>query len=424
VTGSGAGRVAGSEASGGAAVTLCTVRPDLAGGVAPEMHGARYRGRMRVGLVSPYSLTLPGGVQVQILGLARAMAKRGVAVRVLGPCDGPPPETFVTPLGDSIPTAANGSVAPLAPDPACSLRTIAALRSEEFDVLNVHEPLAPGPSLIATVLHPAPIVGTFHAAGRSSSYRYLGRGTRYYSQRLDARVAVSPDAAALARTGIEGDFLTWFNGIEVERFAHAEPYPSTHQSIFFLGRHEERKGLAVLLDAFRRIDDDVELWIGGDGPQTVELKRLHATDRRISWLGRISDAERNSRMRGATVFCAPSLGGESFGVVLLEAMAAGTVVVASDLPGYRNAATPDVNALMSPPDDPIALAKTLRQVLRDEALALRLEAAGRLRADELSMDRLADRYIQLFRHLMAAEPARRAAEMSTSHDDDSPKVRP
>jgi phosphatidyl-myo-inositol alpha-mannosyltransferase len=357
---------------------------------------------MRVGIVSPYSLTMPGGVQMQILGLARAMAKRGVAVRVLGPCDGPPPETFVTPLGDSIPTTANGSVAPLAPDPACSLRTIAALRSEAFDVLNVHEPLAPGPPLISTVMHPAPIVGTFHAAGRSSSYRYLGKGTRYYSQRLDARVAVSPDAAALARTGIDGEFLTWFNGIEVERFAFATPYPTTRRAIFFLGRHEERKGLAVLLDAFRRIDDDVELWIGGDGPQTNELKRLHAKDARIAWLGRITDADRNARLRGATMFCAPSLGGESFGVVLLEAMAAGTVVVASDLPGYRNAATPDVNALMVPPDDPAALAATIKRVLRDDALAVRLESAGRQRADELSMDVLADRYLELFDQLLRA----------------------
>src|SRR5712671_3930008 len=102
---------------------------------------------MRIGLVSPYSLTLPGGVQAQVLGLARELRRRGHEARVLGPCDGPPPETFVTPLGNSIPTAANGSVAPLAPDPSAALRTIRALRDESFEVVHVHEPLVPGPTM-------------------------------------------------------------------------------------------------------------------------------------------------------------------------------------------------------------------------------------------------------------------------------------
>ncbi|MGH9184927.1 MAG: glycosyltransferase family 4 protein, partial [Acidimicrobiales bacterium] len=104
---------------------------------------------MRVGIVSPYSLTVPGGVQGQVLGLARALRHQGHEVRVLGPCDGPPPDAGVTPLGKSIPTAANGSVAPLAPDPSAQLRTIRALRDEEFDVLHLHEPLVPGPTLTA-----------------------------------------------------------------------------------------------------------------------------------------------------------------------------------------------------------------------------------------------------------------------------------
>jgi phosphatidyl-myo-inositol alpha-mannosyltransferase len=355
---------------------------------------------MRIGIVSPYSLTLPGGVQMQILGLARTLARRGHPVRVLGPCDGPPPESFVTPLGNSIPTAANGSVAPLAPDAASALRTVRALRDEDFDVLNVHEPLAPGPPLVSLVLHPAPIVGTFHAAGRSSSYRYLGTGTRYYSKRLDARVAVSRDAAALASTGVVGDFEVWFNGIDIETYATAAAWPSPVPSIFFLGRHEERKGLAVLLEAFAEIDLDIRLWVGGTGPQTDELKARYRHDPRIDWLGRLSDVDRNRRMRGATVFCAPSLGGESFGVVLLEAMAAGTVVVASDLVGYRNVATDDLNAVLVAPGRAGELAAALRRVVVDDELAVRLEASGRTRADELSMERLADRYLDLFDRLV------------------------
>ena len=128
---------------------------------------------LRVGLVCPYSLSIPGGVQGQVLGLARELRRAGHEARVLGPCDGPPPEAFVTPLGDSLPTAANGSMAPLAPDPSASLRTMRALRDEAFDVIHVHEPLAPGPSITTVTLHTAPTVGTFHAAGRSTSYRML-----------------------------------------------------------------------------------------------------------------------------------------------------------------------------------------------------------------------------------------------------------
>ena len=107
---------------------------------------------MRIGMISPYSLTIPGGVQNQILGLARALRNKGIDVRVLGPCDGPPPDTGITPLGNSLPTAANGSIAPLAPDPSAQLRVIRALRDERFDLLHVHEPLAPGPTITAIVL--------------------------------------------------------------------------------------------------------------------------------------------------------------------------------------------------------------------------------------------------------------------------------
>src|SRR5690606_25164837 len=116
----------------------------------------------------PYSLTLPGGVQMQALGLARALRRQGHDVRVLAPCDGPPPEPGVIPLGQSVPAAANGSVAPLAPDPSAQLRTIRALRDEDFDGVHVHEPLAPGPAQTALLLKTAPLIGTFHAAGESA----------------------------------------------------------------------------------------------------------------------------------------------------------------------------------------------------------------------------------------------------------------
>src|SRR5262245_10438316 len=167
-------------------------------------------------MVCPYSLSIPGGVQAQVLGLARHLRRVGHEVRVLAPCDGPPPEPFVTPLGDSLPTAANGSVAPLAPDPAAALRTLRALRDEKFDVVHVHEPLAPGPSLTTVTLHVAPTVGTFHAAGRSTSYRMLAPLLRRLLERIDVRVVVSKDALALVQThlGDDGDYTVLFNGVE------------------------------------------------------------------------------------------------------------------------------------------------------------------------------------------------------------------
>src|SRR5690242_14012942 len=153
-----------------------------------------YRERMRVGLVCPYSLTIPGGVQGQALGLARSLRALGHEVRVLGPCDGPPPDAGVTPLGRSVPTAANGSVAPLAPDPSAQLRTIRALRDEDFDLLHLHEPMAPGPCITALLMGEPPKVGTFHAAGESAPYRYLGWGLKRMARRLAHRCAVSSDA--------------------------------------------------------------------------------------------------------------------------------------------------------------------------------------------------------------------------------------
>lgn len=360
------------------------------------------RDQLRIAIVCPYSLTLPGGVQMQVLGLARRLRAMGHEARVLGPCDGAPPATFVTPLGDSLPTAANGSVAPLAPDPSCALRTIRALREEQFDVLHIHEPLAPGASVTSLLLRTAPTVGTFHAAGQSASYRYLNAPLRKMADGLDLRVAVSKDAAALAESHLGGTYEVLFNGVEVERYRSIDPWPTDERAIFFCGRHEPRKGLDVLLAAHASLPRDVSLWIASDGPDTARLKREYAGDARISWLGRIDDHEKIARLRAASVFCAPSLHGESFGVVLIEAMAAGTPVVASALDGYRNVATDDVDALLVPPGDAGALREALRRVLTDDGVAASLAVAGDGRAETFSMSTLAGLYVERYQKVIAA----------------------
>ena len=357
---------------------------------------------LRIGIVSPYSLTIPGGVQQQVLGLARSLRAKGHEVRVLGPCDGPPPDAFVTPLGNSLPTAVNGSIAPLAPDASAALRTIRALNDEAFDVVHVHEPLVPGPSLTALLVKMAPVVATFHSAGESAAYRTFSRQLKWVASRIDIRVAVSKDAVELAQRYIGGDYEVLFNGIELGDYSTPSTSPREN-AIFFIGRHEERKGLSNLLEALAKLPPDVRLWIASDGPQTAELKTRFASDTRIDWLGRISDAEKISRMGRASVFCAPSLHGESFGVVLLEAMAAGTPVVASNLDGYRNVATDDETALLVETGNVASLASALARVLVDSRLSARLTASGREHAQRFSMDALADRYIEMYERALHME---------------------
>lgn len=360
---------------------------------------------MRIGLVCPYSLSIPGGVQGQVLALARALRRRGHEARVLAPCDGPPPELFVTPLGNSVPMATNGSVAPIAPDVPAQLRTIRALWDERFDVVHLHEPLVPGPTATALLLKPAPLVGTFHAAGSQPAYQALSPFASWFGQRLDVRVAVSDDALALVEGPIGGEFRVLFNGIEAQRFRDAEPWPTDGPTVLFLGRHEQRKGLATLLEAVPQLGPDVRVWVAGDGPQTDELRARHQ-DPRIEWLGRIDDAERDRRLAGASVFCAPSLGGESFGVILLEAMAAGTPVVASSIPGYVKVAAPDGSApaaVLVEPGDVAALAEGLSRALTDPATTEPLRAAGAARAAAFDLEVLCEHYLEIYRELLAAE---------------------
>lgn len=343
------------------------------------------------------------------MSLARALRRMGHEVRVLGPCDGAPPDTFVTPIGESLPTAANGSVAPLAPDPSAALRTIRVLRDEGFDVLHLHEPLAPGPNLTALVMRTAPIVGTFHAAGDSLSYRYLNGPLKGFASAIDVRVAVSKDAVSLAQRYLGGDYEILPNAVDIDLFspAHASGVSAKiddgmNRSIFFCGRHEPRKGLEYLLRAHAQLPGDIDLWIASDGPETDRLRSEFGHDSRIEWLGRIGEEEKAERLRSASVFCAPSLGGESFGVVLIEAMAAQTPVVASSLDGYMNVAVDGKNAILVEPGDVESLRLGLKRVLDDPELSRRLVEAGRLRAGEFSMETLAESYVAMYRRVIRA----------------------
>jgi len=359
---------------------------------------------LRIGMVCPYSLSVPGGVQQQVLSLSSALTRHGHNVRILAPCDGPPPRSNVTPLGNSLPTSANGSIAPLAPDAASALRTIRALRDERFDVLHLHEPLAPGPTLTAVTLHAQATVATFHAAGRSSSYRYLGGVLRRLLSRVDISVAVSADAASLVKDLLRHEVdEVLFNGIELpQHLAHTRSNGdiTTRTGIVFVGRHEERKGLHILVEALRRLKSEgvrPPTTIIGEGPDTARLMASANDMPWLSWVGRVTDDVRDQYLGATQVLCAPSLGGESFGIVLAEAMAHGAVVVASDLPGYRNVATNGIDAVLCPPGDVAALASALRAVLSDAQMRQGLVSHGARRAEQLSVDHLAAGYETLYR---------------------------
>jgi phosphatidylinositol alpha-mannosyltransferase len=367
--------------------------------------GSDPRRGLRVGLICPYSLSIPGGVQNQALGIARALRAMGVEARVLAPCDGPPPDPWVSPLGASVAASGNGSVAPIAPDPAAALRTIRALRDEHFDIVHLHEPLVPGPTMTALLFSDRPLVGTFHRAGDIAWYRAIKGPGRWALKRLALRCAVSTMALETARRVLGGQYELVWNGIDVGLVDAAPPWPTVGPTILFLGRHEPRKGLAVLIEAVVKHGVDARIWVAGDGPQTASLKEATLGDSRFEWLGMVGEEEKLCRLRGADILAAPSLRGESFGVVLLEGMAARATVVASDIPGYANVARQCRDAFLVPPGDAAALAEALRRALAGGPEVKAMQESAYERAAEHSMDALARLYLDLYQGVLAKRPA-------------------
>jgi phosphatidylinositol alpha-mannosyltransferase len=353
---------------------------------------------MRVIMTCPYSLSRPGGVQGQVLALSHELRALDVDVRIVAPCDGPPPEPGIVCVGPTVEWESNGSISPIATGAAMARRTIEAVRSVKPDLVHLHEPAVPGPNLAILIGFRGPMIGTFHIAGEMPQ-KWAMPAVRMIMQRIPTRVAVSEAARALAYEFLDGEYTVLWNGIDVDRFAVGPAHPSTRPSVLFVGRHEPRKGLDVLIEAWQGIDRDATLWVASTGPQTKELQARRVPN--VEWLGVLSDDALAQRLRGATVVCAPAIGGESFGMVLLEAMAAGAAIVESDIEGYRNVARPDRESLVVPPGDPVALRHALQRVIDDTGLRTSLVEAGRERANEFSMRRLAQRYVELYEQAMA-----------------------
>jgi phosphatidyl-myo-inositol alpha-mannosyltransferase len=350
----------------------------------------------RIVLVSPYALSVFGGVQEQVLAMSRVLSQRGDEVLVLAP-DSHDTAKYDTPakvvrLGPRISLPANGSRAPLTLSPMASQRAKEVIASFHPDLIHLHEPFAPLLSWATIWAHQFPTVGTFHRSGDGPAMKYGAPVIRALGQRLDLAVAVSLAAAETLKraAGIDSEIL--FNGFETERFVASARERSVETVLFYVGRLEERKGVGTLVEATRehnaRGGKPWRLVIAGDGGGRNRLEALAAHDPRVVFLGPVSDAQKRSWLRRVHALVAPSTHGESFGLVLLEGMASETLVVASDITGYREAA--GGHATLFHPGDAHSLELALESALRDESPE-RTESA-RLYAENWSMTKLMDEY--------------------------------
>jgi phosphatidylinositol alpha-mannosyltransferase len=374
---------------------------------------------VKIAMLSPYSLSRPGGVQGQVFGLARALRALDHEVIVLGPDDDTVPDRSGRAAASSMdvyvvgrPTGlrSNGSVAPVSISPMSAVNAERYVRKNGFDVLHLHEPLAPMAPYGFVLSTPVPMVGTYHRAGVSRWVHVFKPLAQLVGRRLQVRVAVSEAAADTGRRSSGGEFEVLFNGIDMERFTTVEPAGTDRPTVLFLGRHETRKGLNVLLDAFAELDRPATLWVAGDGPASEVQRRRHPESDRVKWLGMLSDEEVSARLAGADVLCAPSLRGESFGMVVLEGMAAGCAVVASDLEGYRSAA--GGHAVLVPPGDVTALSRALGVALADVVEHSGQSSPEALKAAQehargWSMEALAERYLSVYRRAIELYAAKK-----------------
>jgi phosphatidylinositol alpha-mannosyltransferase len=346
---------------------------------------------VKVAIVCPYAWDLPGGVQSHVRSLASRLRGRDHQVVVIAPRSRRAArEPGVVIVGRSVPVPANGSVAPLTFGPGAATRTKRVLEDLRPDVMHLHEPLIPSVSLLALMRADFPSVGTFHAAADGSSGYALARPVlERVARRLSVRTAVSDAARALISRYLPGEYVLTPNGLDVDAFASAMPADMGEgKKVLFLGRLERRKGLEVLIQAMTRFrDEGIELIVAGSGPEEKELKALAGrlmVDARF--LGRVDDLTKAALFKRADVYCAPGLGGESFGIVLVEAMAAGTPVVCSDLPGFRAVAAN--SAVLVTPGNAGLLADALRRVLTDDSLAARMGKGGTVTASGFDWGRL------------------------------------
>jgi phosphatidylinositol alpha-mannosyltransferase len=354
---------------------------------------------MKIGLVTPYVYPLPGGVNQHVRHLYANLRLRGHDVRILTSSHGlqRASEGDVLRIGKGFSMPANGSVGTITLSPRFLSQARALLERERFDLLHFHEPFVPFLSPVLLRLSTSVNVATFHAyGGWSPAYQFGSRVMGPYARRLHGRIAVSAAARHFIDRYFPGDYKVIPNGVDLERFRRAVPiarWQDGTRNLLFVGRFESRKGLLELLKAYRllrRTGCQCRLLVVGSGPQEREARRYLMTRRMggVEFLGRVSDDERDALFKTADVFVSPATGRESFGIVLLEAMAAGTPIVCSDIHGYKGVVRRDREALLVPPKKPKAIAAAVARLLSDDELRAQMGASGRERAEEFSWERV------------------------------------
>jgi phosphatidylinositol alpha-mannosyltransferase len=342
---------------------------------------------MRIGIVCPYSWDIPGGVQAHVRDLAEQLIELGHAVSVLAPGDDDasdlPP--YVVTAGRAVPIPYNGSVARVQFGLVSATRVRRWLRDGDFDVVHVHEPAPPSLSLLTCMIHDGPLVATFHVALTKSRWlSMLDTLLQPFLEKLSGRIAVSDAARKVIVEHLGADAVVIPNGVAVSHYTDATPlpgYPRAGGTIGFIGRFDEpRKGMDVLVGALEELAPqrpDLRLLVAGRGEAEEFLDDVPAVLRdRIDLMGQVSEHEKARMLKSVDVYCAPNTGQESFGIILLEAMAAGTPIVASELEAFKRVLGGGAAGQLFPIGDSLALAGALGRVLDDPAVRLRLAEAG------------------------------------------------
>ncbi|WP_296215115.1 glycosyltransferase family 4 protein [uncultured Corynebacterium sp.] len=374
---------------------------------------------MRIGMVCPYSFDEPGGVQIHAIDLCSELRKRGHEVSLIGPgksTEGLP--DFVELGGSSIPIRYNGSVARLSFGPRTKKHLKRWIRDNQFDLLHIHEPNSPSYSMMAMAIAEGPIVATYHASASESKILKVALPfLRPYLERIHGGIAVSEEARRWQVENLAGDPVLIPNGVETSVYRNAQPLAGLGDAgedrprLMFLGRFEEpRKGLHILLEALPRIVETVptvELIIagGGDIDALVERVRklgltacvgLGPSDAHVRVLGRVSDADKASALGASDVYVAPNTGGESFGIVLVEGMAAGAAVLASDIPAFEAVGQHGKSARLFRNGSAADLADKAIALLRDDASRAALIESGARRAVDFDWQTVTDQVERVY----------------------------
>jgi phosphatidylinositol alpha-mannosyltransferase len=405
---------------------------------------------MRIALVSPYSWTYPGGVTRHIEALAEQFIQDGHHVRVLAPFDWPgrwstvahrgawpqPMEmpNYLVSLGRTVGLKANGAVSNLSLTPQGTAAMLAELRSGRYDVVHVHEPIAPLIGCVATDRTRVPLVGTFHTYNENRLPNGFATvlGARRVFNHLHVRIAVSEAAAWTARRFFGGHYRVIPNGVHVDPDGpppRLRDVDDDQLRIVFVGQAVERKGLPLLLRAFEALREHIPTELTVIGPSETELAPLLLDPEGVRVLGKVDDESKRRELERADVLCAPSLRGESFGMVLTEAFAAGTPVVASDIAGYRDVVDDGVDGLLVPAGDPQALAEALRDLYDEPTRRADMARAAAVNVQRFAWPRVAERVMGAYEDAIAT-PApetawgRAAVRIGARPADGKPRVAP